>query len=122
MWFHWTGEEVVFGSPVTAPKVHVLPDQAQVAITIDTNDFPYKVLLIRGTARVEMVEGVVPEYALAASRYFGEEGGRQWIERIEASPTKMARIAVRPAWVGLLDFETRFPSAIERDMEAASGG
>jgi hypothetical protein len=24
----------------------------------------------------------------------------------------MARIAVRPAWVGVLDFETRLPSAL----------
>jgi nitroimidazol reductase NimA-like FMN-containing flavoprotein (pyridoxamine 5'-phosphate oxidase superfamily) len=121
LWFHWTGEELVMGTPVTAPKVHVLPDQAKVAVTIDTNDFPWKVLSIRGTARVETVDGVVPEYAMAAERYFGPEGGREWVGRMRASPTKMARIAVRPEWVGLIDFETRFPSALERDMEAQDG-
>ena len=28
--------------------------------------------------------------------------------------TRMARIAVRPAWVGVLDFETRLPGPIRR--------
>jgi hypothetical protein len=28
----------------------------------------------------------------------------------------MARITVRPEWVGILDFEERFPSAIEAAM------
>jgi hypothetical protein len=29
-------------------------------------------------------------------------------------------VYVTPNWVGLLDFETRFPSAIERALEAAA--
>jgi len=32
---------------------------------------------------------------------------------------QMARIAIAPEWVKILDFETRFPSAIE---EAVKGG
>jgi hypothetical protein len=32
----------------------------------------------------------------------------------------MTRVFIRPEWVALLDFDTRFPSAIERAMEAAS--
>ena len=32
---------------------------------------------------------------------------------------RMARIFVRPDWVAVLDFETRFPSALERAMEGA---
>lgn len=47
----------------------------QVALTIDTDDWPHKVLLIRGTATVATVDGVAPEYALSARRYFGEEQG-----------------------------------------------
>jgi hypothetical protein len=29
---------------------------------------------------------------------------------------QMVRISVRPEWVGILDFEERFPSAIEAAM------
>ena len=69
IWFHWNGKEVVLGSPPKAPKVIVLPDHSHVALTIDSNPWPPKVLLIRGIARVEIVNGVSPEYAAAAERY-----------------------------------------------------
>jgi hypothetical protein len=117
IWFHWTGEELVFGTPPTAPKIQALPDHAKVAITIDDETtFPYKTLLIRGTAHVSTVNGVVPEYAAAAERYFGPDGARDWLQQIGGMFSQMMRIAVKPEWVGLLDFETRFPSAIEAAM------
>ncbi len=94
----------------------ILPDHSQVALTIDGTQWPYRVLLIRGIAKVEVVEGVSPEYAASAERYFGEEQGRAWVEQVRAMFAQMARISVRPTWVGLLDFETRFPSAIEAAM------
>ena len=122
IWFHWTGEEIVLGTPLLAPKLKVLPQNAQVALTIDSNDYPWKTLLIRGTARVETVDGVAPEYAAAAERYFDAEQGQAWVEQVRAMSSQMARVAIRPEWVGLLDFETRFPSALERDMERSRAG
>ncbi len=41
IWFHWNGKEPVFGSPLLAPKNHVLSTGSKVAITIDSNDWPY---------------------------------------------------------------------------------
>jgi hypothetical protein len=32
----------------------------------------------------------------------------------------MARIAITPEWVGILDFEQRFPSALEKAMAATA--
>jgi hypothetical protein len=32
----------------------------------------------------------------------------------------LARIAIQPTWVGVLDFETRFPSAIATAMSGAN--
>ncbi len=113
--FHWDGKEIVMGSPIDAPKVKIIHN-AKVAITIDSNTMPYKVLSIRGTARVNVVDGIAKEYALAVKRYNGEEGGSAWLKQIEPIIPKMARIAVTPEWVGILDFEQRFPSAIERAM------
>lgn len=109
MWFHWDGEAIVLGSPTRAPKVHVIPNHSKVALTIDSDAWPYKVLLVRGTAKLSLVDEVTPEYTAAAIRYFGEEQGRAWAAGIHA----MARIAVTPEWVGILDFEQRFPSALE---------
>lgn len=118
IWFHWNGAEIVLGTPPTAPKVKALPHHPQVALTIDTDTWPYKVLQIRGTATVELVQGVVAEYAAAAERYFGEEQGRAWVEQLKGMFSQMARISVRPEWVNILDFEKRFPSAIEAAMSS----
>lgn len=116
IWFHWNGKEIVLGTPAKAPKVKALSPHAKVALSIDGNTWPYKVLQIRGTAQVEIVAGVVPEYALAAERYFGADQGRAWVTQIGGMLSHMARIAVKPEWVAVLDFEKRFPSAIEAAM------
>ena len=116
IWFHWNGEDLVLGTPLKAPKVRALTQNSKVALTIDTNSWPNKVLQIRGTAKVETVDGVVAEYAAAARRYFGEEQGRAWVEQVGKMFSQMARISVRPEWVSVIDFEKRFPSAIESAM------
>ena len=56
--FHWTGPQFVVCTPPYA-TVQALRVQANptVALTIDTT-FPPHVLLVRGTARVAVVDGV----------------------------------------------------------------
>jgi hypothetical protein len=112
IWFHWNGREFVMGSPSKAPKLKALAKNPKVALTIDDNVFPHKVLLVRGTARLEPVSGIVPEYALAADRYFGSKQGKAWVGQLASMIRDMVRITVTPEWVALLDFETRFPSAL----------
>jgi hypothetical protein len=114
--FHWNGKEVVFGTPTDAPKMKVLRDGQKVALTIDTDTMPYEVLLIRGTVRTDTVEGIAPEYAAMTLRVFGEEAGNAWLTQLRPICPRMSRIFVTPEWVGLLDFTTRFPSALERAM------
>lgn len=112
IWFHWNGEELVVASPPRAPKLKALRNDPRVALTIDANGYPYPVLLVRGTAKVEMCQGVAPEYALAARRYFGEEQGAAWISNVENTLTEIGRVVITPGWVGVLDFQNRFPSAL----------
>jgi hypothetical protein len=112
IWFHWNGKEIVMGTPPRAPKLKALAKNPRVSLTIDGNDFPHKVLLIRGSARLEPVNGVVPEYAMAADRYFGPEQGKAWVDGLAKMISSMVRVTVTPDWVGLLDFQTRFPSAL----------
>lgn len=102
----------MLGTPPKAPKLKALAKNPRVALTIDDNDFPHKVLLIRGNARLERVEGIVPEYAIAAERYFGPEQGKAWVAQFAQMVSSMIRIKITPDWVGLLDFQTRFPSAL----------
>ncbi|MGA9039580.1 MAG: pyridoxamine 5'-phosphate oxidase family protein [Terriglobales bacterium] len=112
IWFHWNGRELILASPPKAPKLKALAKNPKVSLTIDDNVFPHKVLLIRGSARLETVDGIVPEYAACAERYFGREQGQAWVEQLRGMIPGMVRITVTPEWVGLLDFQTRFPSAL----------
>jgi len=112
IWFHWNGQEFVLASPPKAPKLKALAKNPRVALTIDDNQFPHKVLLVRGRATLEPVSGIVPEYAMAAERYFGKQEGTAWVAQLGAMVQDMVRITIKPEWIGLLDFETRFPSAL----------
>jgi len=112
IWFHWNGREFVLGTPPKAPKLKALVKNPKVALTIDDNTFPHKVLLVRGTARLEAVNGVVPEYAQAAERYFGPQQGKAWVAQLTSMVADMVRVTITPEWAGLLDFQTRFPSAL----------
>lgn len=112
IWFHWNGRDIVMATPSKAPKLKALRVNPRVSLTIDDNTFPHKVLLIRGSAQLDTVEGIVPEYAAAAERYFGPEQAQAWVSQLRSLISSMVRITIRPEWVGLLDFETRFPSAI----------
>ncbi len=113
IWFHWDGADVIMATPAATPKVKALEANPKVAMTIDGDVFPHKVLMVRGTAALSMVDGVAREYEQASVRYFGADQGKQWCDMLRAvTGLKMCRIAVKPEWVGLLDFQTRFPNAI----------
>jgi hypothetical protein len=118
-WFHWTGDELVMPTFVRAPHVPrpaarlaALRANPDVAICIDTDSFPPHVLLARGGATITEVDGIVLEYALAAHRYMGDEQATAYLAQADKPGTRMARIAVRPTWAGLLDFETRLPEVM----------
>lgn len=115
MLFHWTGTEVVLGTFAGARKIAALRARPDVAITIDAPSTPPEVLLIRGKASVSDVDGIVPEYALAHKRYAGEVQGAANIAEVDQPGVRMARIAVRPTWVGVLDFQTRLPGGASAD-------
>jgi hypothetical protein len=118
-WFVWTGEELVMPTFISAPhishptfRLRALREKPDVAVSIDTETFPPEVLSIRGKAEITEVEGIDPEYAEAAHRYLGTAEASGYLEQIDQPGTRMARISVRPDWVGLLDFESRLPSAL----------
>jgi hypothetical protein len=122
---YWNGEELVMGTPPHSPKIKALRRDPRVAITFDTQVLPLHVLLIRGTASMELLDEPVPEWAEAGKRLMGEEAGTQMTQQLGGLVPLMGgmvRIRVRPEWVGIIDFETRFPSEVERAVEAAQAG
>lgn len=121
MLFHWTGQELVLSTFAGARKIGALRARPDIAVTIDTASTPPESLLIRGRAVVTDVDGVVPEYILAQRRYAGPEQGDANVAEIDRPGTRMARIAIRPTWVGILDFQTRFPGGVTAEAFARRG-
>lgn len=118
-WFHWTGETLAMPTFLAAPHVshsayrlRALRARPDVAVTIDTETSPPEVLSLRGRVEIREVDGIPPEYAAAARRYLGEETARDYLAGIDQPGTRMARIDLRPAWVGVYDFRSRLPSAL----------
>jgi hypothetical protein len=120
MQFHWTGEEIVLSCWTDDPKVAALRAHPEVALTIDTTEPPFNVLQIRGTAAVTIVDGVPPEMGAASIRYMGPEAGQAWVEQAARLSPQTARIAIRPTWVDVLDFETRLPGGMVRRLRAGA--
>lgn len=110
VWFHWDGTVLVVGTPAGSPKLTAISARPQVAVTIDRETWPYHVLSVRGTASVEHLDDVAPEYVAAARRYFGPEQGEAWAKPLHGRP--MGRIRITPEWVNVLDFERRLPRAL----------
>ena len=42
IWFHWTGDQLVLGSPPKAPKLRALAADPRAALMIDGNEWPHK--------------------------------------------------------------------------------
>ena len=94
------------------------------ALTIDTSPptWPPNALLIHGTAKVSMVDGVFPEYVAGARKITPPKEFPQWEAGVHALYDQMARIDVTPTWVRIHDFDTRIPQAVEDLARTKFGG
>lgn len=115
MLFHWTGDELVFATFGGTHKIASLRANPDVAVTIDRAGPPPEVLLLRGRVDITEVDGVLPEYAATQRRYYGEQS-EAGLAELDKPGLRMARIAFRPSWVGVLDFRTRFPGGTAEDF------
>ncbi len=101
IWFHWDGAALVMSTGAQSSKVKAIERNPRLAVRIDTTEAPYRVLQIRGAATITRHPRATSEYALCATRYFGEELGAAWIRLTGDRP--QARIALHPEWVELRD-------------------
>src|SRR5256885_10105376 len=98
-----------------APKLPALRKNPTVALTIDTEVHPPKILLIRGRAELDFVDGIPDEYLQATSTYeMTPEQRVAWEAEVRSLyHDGTVRIVVTPTWAKLIDFETTLPSAVE---------
>ena len=97
-----------------APKLAALRHNPAVALTIDTEVHPPKMLLIRGQAELDVVEGIPDEYLQMNGSYeMTPEQRVEWEAEVRSLYDGMVRIVVTPTWAKLIDFETTLPTAVE---------
>ena len=119
----WTeGERIVMATVPKSAKVAALRKHPKVALTIDTGAFPPKVLLLRGTAEVELVQGIPEGYLQAGHKVMTDEQYPEWEAGVKALYTEMVVITVTLTWAKLLDFETTIPKAVEDLIKEKSAG
>ena len=112
--FTWNGSEIVMCTPTNAAKLHALRHNPAVALTIDTEVHPPKILLIRGRAELDVVDGIPDEFLQMNGSYtMTPEQRVEWEAGVRALYERMVRIVVTPTWAKLIDFETTLPSAVE---------
>ena len=116
--FYWNGAQIVVCTATNAPKVRALTRDPKVALTIDTEAQQPHVLLVRGIAQIEVVEGVPFEYLAASKKGIPEEQQQAFEAQVRSLYRQMARIAITPQWAKLFDFETRIPDFLQ---ELAAG-
>ena len=104
-----------------APKVAALVKQPHVALTIDTMGPPARQLLLRGTASIEIVDGVPPEYLAAAAKSTRGDELAAFEANVRALYKQMARITITPSWARFYDFGAgRLPAFLRRLVEPNS--
>jgi hypothetical protein len=81
--FFWNRAQFVVCTDPNAPKVRALATNPKVAL----NTFPPHVLLVRGTASIEVIEGVPPEYLEGAKKMVGAQVWQGFEAQVRISPS-----------------------------------
>jgi hypothetical protein len=103
---YWNGSEIVMCTSKNARKLPALRRHPAVALTIDNEVHPPDVLLLRGVAELDPVDGIPEEYLRISGTYQMTPEQRQGFEDEVRSlyVDGMVRIVVRPTWAKLIDF------------------
>jgi hypothetical protein len=117
--YQWDGAHFLVYTPPIAPKVRALRRNPGVAVTIDTDAFPPNILLVRGTATIDVVEGVPQGYVEASRRVVPPEQWDQWLSQVTVLYKQMAIISVTPTWAKFIDFQTTLPETVEKLLRQA---
>jgi hypothetical protein len=112
----WDGGRFLMWTIPGAPKVDALQADGRVAITIDVPGPPPRVLLVRGRAMLETVDGVPDGYLQASRRAIPREAWEDFETQVRGMYKQMVAVTITPEWARLLDFETTAPVAVEKLM------
>jgi PPOX class probable F420-dependent enzyme len=111
IWFAEEAGEIIMVTGPKAAKLRGLEANPAVALTIDSSQPPYKVLLIDGDAALEPVEGMAPEYRPIVQRYLGP-AAEAYLAQLLPRVKRQVRIRVTPRSWRVFDFVKRYPKSL----------
>lgn len=111
IWFAEQGGDIIMVTGPKADKAKALENNAAVAVTIDSAQPPYKVLLIDGDAQLEPVEGMAPEYRPIVERYLGP-AAEAYLGQLLPRVKRQVRIRVKVRSHRIFDFVKRYPKSL----------
>ena len=108
---------LIFNNPARHNAVSLEMWQAVAQIMEDfENDDAIRVIVVSGAGGKAFVSGAdISEFK---EKRANEEAAAAYIPEVNQPGTRMASIAVRPTWVGVLDFQTRFPNALPERLRS----
>ncbi|HSP55314.1 MAG TPA: pyridoxamine 5'-phosphate oxidase family protein [Dehalococcoidia bacterium] len=109
IWFQYRDGDIRMITGPKAEKARALAANGAVALTIDSSQPPYKVLLVQGDAALEEVEGMAPEYPDIVRRYLGP-ATEAYLAQLRIKRQVRIRVAVR-SW-RVFDFVRRYPRGL----------
>jgi hypothetical protein len=117
----WDGTSFLMWTIPRSAKVAALRADPRVAITVDVVGPPPRLLLARGRAVLDEVEGVPDGYLEASHRTMPPQGWADFDSQVRSLYERMTTIVVTPDWARLVDFETTLPQAVEEVARARAG-
>lgn len=96
IWFHWNGETLAMATFEGAAKLRDIQDGTVVAVSIDTDTFPYRSLKLRGPVSLQQTDDLADAYREAAIRYLGPETGPRWCEALAGRAQVL--LTLTPTW------------------------
>jgi PPOX class probable F420-dependent enzyme len=109
IWFTHKDGDIIMVTGPKAQKVRALEANGAVAISIDSNTPPYKVLLIDGDATLENVEGMDPLYRGIVERYLGPAADG-YLNALKVK--RQVRIRTKVRSYRIFDFVKRRPKSL----------
>ena len=109
IWFDYRDGGITMITGPKAEKARALAANGAVALTIDSSQPPYKVLLVQGDAKIAEVEGMAPEYPEIVRRYLGPATDA-YLAQLKVKRQVRIRVALR-SW-RIFDFVKRYPQSL----------
>ena len=111
IWYAYIDGEFIMVTGPKADKVPAIEANGAVALTVDSDQPPYSVLLVDGDATVEKTEGMADEYPAIVERYLAG-AAEQYLAGMRKRVREQRRIRVVPRSWRVLDFVKRYPKSL----------